>query len=85
MATETTFKERFYKLFAADLTANTFVECLLLADEAETEIARLRAALQEADTIMGHDDSESDWREKWAHLWTNVVLSGAHDEAGETR
>ena len=83
MATETTFKDRFYKLFAADLTAHTFVECLLLADEAEAEIARLRVALQEADTIMGHDDSESDWRGKWAHLWPNVVLRGAHGGVGE--
>ena len=43
MATKTTFKDRFYKLFAADLTGNTFVECLLLADEAEVELQRLRA------------------------------------------
>ena len=42
MATATTFKDRFYKLFAGDLTASTFVECLLLADEAEAEIQRLR-------------------------------------------
>ena len=47
MATATTFKDRFYKLFAGDLTASTFVECLLIADEAEAEIDRLRAALRE--------------------------------------
>lgn len=35
------------------------------------EIERLRAALQEADTIMGHDDAETAWREKWAGLWPN--------------
>jgi hypothetical protein len=29
----------------------------------------LRDALQEADTIMGHDDAATEWRERWAHLW----------------
>jgi hypothetical protein len=28
-------------------------------------------ALQEADIIMGHDDAETEWREKWAWLWPN--------------
>lgn len=36
------------------------------------ELAAVRDALQEADTIMGHDDSETEWREKWAGLWPNV-------------
>ena len=26
-------------------------------------------ALQEAEKLMGHDDAETDWREKWAHLF----------------
>lgn len=29
----------------------------------------LRAALAEADRIMGHDDAMTEWRERWAHLW----------------
>jgi hypothetical protein len=44
--------------------------------EAADEIAALRkdaeqyrAALQEADIIMGHDDAETEWRERWAGLW----------------
>ena len=41
----------------------------LIGDEAADEIERLRAALQEADTIMGHDDEATEWRDKWAHLW----------------
>ena len=46
---------------------------LLAARISETsEREQLRAAIQEADTIMGHDDSESEWRGKWAHLWPNV-------------
>ena len=47
-------------------------EPMVLRADVVAEIERLRTALQEADTIMGHDDSESDWREKWAHLWSNV-------------
>jgi hypothetical protein len=27
------------------------------------------AALAEADRIMGHDDTATEWRERWAHLW----------------
>ena len=33
------------------------------------EIERLRTALQEADTLMGHDDAMTEWRERWAGLW----------------
>jgi len=33
------------------------------------DLNMLRAALQEADTIMGHDDAATEWRERWAHLW----------------
>lgn len=33
---------------------------------------QMMAALQEADTIMGHDDSATEWRERWAHLWDEV-------------
>lgn len=36
----------------------------------------LSAALQEADTIMGHDDSATEWRERWARLWPNVGNEG---------
>jgi hypothetical protein len=31
--------------------------------------ADLMAALQEADRLMDHCDEESEWRERWAHLW----------------
>lgn len=37
--------------------------------EQATTIARLREALQEADTLMGHDEGATQWRESWAHLW----------------
>lgn len=37
--------------------------------EIEAENVRLREALQQADTIMGHDDAATDWRERWALLW----------------
>jgi hypothetical protein len=30
---------------------------------------RLRKALQEADNIMGHEDPETAWRERWQSLW----------------
>jgi hypothetical protein len=33
------------------------------------EIERLRAALQEADNIMGHEDEHTAWRERWQTLW----------------
>lgn len=36
--------------------------------EIEAENVRLREALQQADTIMGHDDAATDWRERWALL-----------------
>ena len=32
---------------------------------------QLMQALQEADTLMGHDDGATEWREKWAGLWPN--------------
>ena len=37
---------------------------------------QLMQALQEADTLMGHDDGATEWREKWALLWPNVKLTG---------
>ena len=40
-----------------------------LALKADAEIERLRKALQEADTLMGHDDAMTEWRERWAGLW----------------
>lgn len=48
----------------AQLDRATFLHCAG-ADQ-------LLQALQEADTIMGHDDAETEWREKWAGLWPNV-------------
>lgn len=33
------------------------------------DLDALRTALQEADTIMCHDDEATEWRDKWAHLW----------------
>ena len=33
------------------------------------ECDRLRAALQEADNIMGHEDGHTAWRERWQTLW----------------
>ena len=44
-----------------------------LADEAWQEVTKHHAAvmraLQEADTLMGHEDQYTEWRERWAHLW----------------
>lgn len=34
-----------------------------------TAAVQMRQALQEADTLMGHDDQFTEWRERWAHLW----------------
>ena len=57
MATATNFKDRFYKLFAADLTANTFVECLLLADEVEVELQRLRHDAELFAWVLAHPET----------------------------
>jgi hypothetical protein len=38
-------------------------------DELNQRIEQLERALQEADTIMGHDDAATEWREKWGSLW----------------
>lgn len=38
----------------------------------DATIERLLEALQEADTLMGHDDAPTEWRSKWAHLWPTV-------------
>jgi hypothetical protein len=38
-------------------------------NEAGKHAQQLRTALQEADTIMGHDDEHTAWRERWQHLW----------------
>lgn len=38
-------------------------------------VAELERALQEADTIIGHDDSETEWREKWACLWVGAAIN----------
>lgn len=42
--------------------------CVAGADKM-SELERLRSALQEADTLMGHEDQYTEWRERWAHLW----------------
>ena len=42
---------------------------------ARREIEALRAALQEADTIMSHDDASTDWRDKWARLWVGKAVT----------
>ncbi len=33
---------------------------------------RYMAALQEADTLLGHDDAHTEWRERWAGLWPDA-------------
>lgn len=45
----------------------------------EAELKQLREALQEADTLMGHDDAESEWRERWACLWADDATPAAPD------
>jgi hypothetical protein len=32
------------------------------------EIESIKLALMEVDSIMGHDDAETEWRDKWAIL-----------------
>lgn len=44
------------------------------------DVGRLRVALQEADTLLGNDDAETEWREKWDGLW-KVELTWRVDEA----
>jgi hypothetical protein len=44
---------------------------------AMTDAVQMRQALQGADTIMGHDDAETEWRERWAHLWVRQTRCGA--------
>lgn len=39
----------------------------------------MREALQEADTLMGHDDAFTEWRDKWAHLWPMSQPAGVPD------
>ena len=45
----------------------------------------MMSALQEADTIMGHDDAETEWRDKWAGLWSNVISGAVLPECTEHR
>jgi hypothetical protein len=47
----------------ARLDRATFLHC--------AGVDQLMQALQEADTLMGHDDGAAEWREKWAVLWPN--------------
>ena len=47
------------------------------------EVDRLRAALQEADTLLGHDDDATEWRERWAGLWANGGPEDDDSEGGE--
>lgn len=50
-----------------------------IAEQAR-ELAALRAALQEADTCMGHEDYDTEWRDKWAHLWAGKVVTPDTDK-----
>lgn len=50
-----------------DYYAAQEVDLELIDLRAENE--RLRAALQEADNIMGHQDEHTEWRERWQALW----------------
>lgn len=51
----------------------------------EAELKQLREALQEADTLMGHDDAETEWREKWAYLWADVATPQPAAEVEDLR
>lgn len=42
---------------------------------ARREIESIKLALMEADSIMGHDDAETAWRDKWDHLWGGKDLT----------
>ena len=35
-------------------------------------------ALTEADRIMGHDDESTEWRERWAHLFSCALTNGGY-------
>ena len=39
------------------------------------EIESIKLALMEADSIMRHDDAETEWRDKWAHLWGGKAVT----------
>ena len=45
------------------------VSALLEHSERLEAAELLRAALKEADTIMGHDDAATEWRERWGVLF----------------
>jgi hypothetical protein len=59
-----------YKLAASHAAWTAWRAGWVRARNAERE--RYMAALQEADTLMGHEDHFTEWREKWAGLWPNV-------------
>ena len=40
-------------------------------------LPQMMATLQDADTLMGHGDAETAWRERWALLWPNVRANAA--------
>ena len=42
---------------------------------ARREIESIKLALMEADSIMGHDDAETEWRDKWASLWAGKAVT----------
>jgi hypothetical protein len=42
---------------------------------ARREIESIKLALMEADAIMGHDDAETEWRDKWASLWLGKAVT----------
>ena len=38
----------------------------------------VQQALCEADRIMGHDDESTEWRERWAHLFSCALTNGGY-------
>ena len=53
----------------ADFHMQYRLECGQETKAQALQIERLRAALQEADNIMGHEDDHTAWRERWQTLW----------------
>ena len=63
---------------------------LLVYEEVNNAITALRAALAEpvqepvqqalceADRIMSHDDEATEWRERWAHLFSCALTNGGY-------
>ena len=45
---------------------------------AESVQESVQQALCEADRIMGHDDESTEWRERWAHLFSCALTNGGY-------